>query len=84
VIFESGSVEWDSEQQNKAEGLTTKDWYDVRPIVSLLDRDYKVCNGSKSGEADKQLLPVLASVRRKFHFDVSKHGLTIRIIPVTL
>jgi hypothetical protein len=56
--------------------LTSKDCYYVRPIASVLDRDYKVCLGSKNGEVDKQLLPILASVQRKVHFGVSQYSLT--------
>jgi hypothetical protein len=59
-----------------AGGLTSKNYYDVGSIASVLDCDYKVCLGSKTGEADKQLLPVLASVWRKVHFGVSQHSLT--------
>jgi len=41
----------------------------------VLDREYKVCLGSRNGEVDKQLLPIFASVRRKVHFGVSQHSL---------
>jgi hypothetical protein len=39
VIFECGSVEMGSEQQNMAGSLTSKDYYYVGPIAPVLDRD---------------------------------------------
>jgi hypothetical protein len=52
VIFEYWSVEWGSEQQNMAGSLTSKYCHYVGPIASVLDRDYKVCLGSRNGEVD--------------------------------